>query len=1343
MNRLGTAIAVMLAVAPTAALAQPGSDWGVTRDPFDKTVVARYKAILAAKPHDASALAKLLAMYRRYRTIDALVEEYNRQLDRTPGDWATYVVLGRLLHARGDDVGARERWAKAVAIRDSDTDTWIAVGELDKAAGKNAEARTAYDRALAHAQSRDAKKKVLRSLANLALATGDSDAANAYFRQFLAIDPNNAQLWTERGDAMLAAGKRDVALESYSAAEKLLASDPARRVEVVARRGQTFEAIGDDDQAVAEYRRAIKLAPKGYFLEVELTDRIVDIYRKKQALPALLADYEQQWPEATRRHFEWQTLGRLYEETGAQDKAIAALKRAVAASSGELDTQRRLISLLENSGRDDEALAQYEAVVRAAPGQQRFQLELAERYWRRGQEKTALDSLRRLEQRFPNDPGVLAAIASLYQVFGKAELAIAQYERLVRIEPNDATHLVALGEQYFQRGDKVRAMAAWTRIVASKKPAAFAKLGQVLADHGAAYYADAERNFSAAIAAEPTNVEFRKGRATLYDARKDYKKALDEWDAVMRLLGTKPADRPARRDARRRLVTALSKLASLEIDRTRRWEAALRTANIATHTASDDAIEAAYCLVEYFGRPGKTRSGEPLATLEKLVALVPDDVDTALDLVKAYRVARKFDASVALALKLAAAVPSREREMFKLVSEIKAEMRRDDEAIEWQQKALAKSPNDPAAYSALADRYAALQKLPEAIAAYEQAAKLDPRDSKTAFTLVQLYVQTGAPAKAGQFLRHVLRTETDEDAIARAGEQAIDLAELTDSLGELEKVVSPLSFVMAHKPVYRRVLVALYLRYVPMLAERSRRGSDDVKAAARLELERIGARGLRPLLEALRDETDVAQQRVAVQVLGYLGNKSAAPPLVRLARQEPAKDSLRLGTLAETLDREVRVDALVAAGRLGDRSVVADVLPLVNHSELSLREAALFVLGRSADPRAVAPLVKALSDHQPSLRALACLGLAQISDRRVCPAVIAVVSDTAQRGLAPGGSDLVRAACAYAIGARKIASGGAALRAALDDNRGESRRIAAWALGQLADSTAIDGLLRAYFARTGAPEPAVVWAIGRAAGGSKAPAPLANFDDYPMRSGRFDVAQAVSDLGRALPDPPVLANLAVDHTRAIAAAVAAALSEHRDVVLSVLDDLNRAPDRLTLGALTPTSDGAKGTAGLEAIAAAIEPAVTAHARADDPNVRATAVTTLAKMNRGDAVIAEAIGDPAPGVRAAAMMATGILARRRSAPPGPLVAALIGALAAPSWEDRRVAALAMGQLGGAADVHALVKAASDRSSFVREAVATALGSVEEASALAALQALARDDVSQVRDAAARSLAQRAR
>ena len=75
-----------------------------------------------------------------------------------------------------------------------------------------------------------------------------------------------------------------------------------------------------------------------------------------------------------------------------------------------------------------------------------------------------------------------------------------------------------------------------------------------------------------------------------------------------------------------------------------------------------------------------------------------------LDLVKQYRQTRKYDEAVGLLLELAKLAPSREREVYQQISEIKTEARKDDEAIEWAQKALAKSPSDPTAYERLGER---------------------------------------------------------------------------------------------------------------------------------------------------------------------------------------------------------------------------------------------------------------------------------------------------------------------------------------------------------------------------------------------------------------------------------------------------------------------------------------------------------------------------------------------------------------------------------------------------------------------------------------------------------------
>ena len=271
-----------------------------------------------------------------------------------------------------------------------------------------------------------------------------------------------------------------------------------------------------------------------------------------------------------------------------------------------------------------------------------------------------------------------------------------------------------------------------------------------------------------------------------------------------------------------------------------------------------------------------------------------------------------------------------------------------------------------------------------------------------------------------------------------------------------------------------------------------------------------------------------------------------------------------------------------------------------------------------------------------------------------------------------------------------------------------------------------------------------MWAIGRASGAGLAPAPLADLSIYPMRAGKLDDIELVASLPGSLPHPAPAAKLVVEHATDIAAGLSEALSEHRDVVVSVLADLDDAPDRLALGALTPATGDAKTTAAIATIAAGIEPQVIPHLTSDDPKVRALAISVLAKIDgkdhKADAAIEKALADPAPLVRAAAMGAIVTLAHRRTTVPPARAGALAKMLASPEWGDRRVAAQQLGRLGPGTDASALARAAGDSQAFVREAVATALGEVGGAAVEAPLQQLAKDEVPEVREAATRALGQ---
>lgn len=1322
---IALAAAVLVpALMPSPALAQ--GDWQVQRDPFDRRVVARYKQILARNPSDRGALRKLMGLYRRYRSLDQLTGEYERTLAGNPDDFAAIMVLGHIALERGAQDQALSYYERAARLRPRDAGVQVALGDIHRKAGRAAEARAAYEQALdAAGLPKPLETQIVQALAELALAQGDMDGARAHYERYFTLAQRDIQARVTLGDALVQHGQAQAGIEVLRAAEERLRTDPARQVEVMARIGAALEAAGQEAEAVQTYRRAMARVGRTYHLRKELTARIVDIHRRQQTLPALITRCEKDWPEPRRDHFEWDVLARLYEETGNQEKAIAAFRMATRKAPYELDTQRRLIALLENAGRESEALAQYEAVIRVAPGEPRFQLELAERYWRRGDEKQALALLGKIERRFPGDGGVHAAIADLYTRWGKPDRALEAYVRLTRIEPGDMSHLINLGEQHFQRGDKKQAVAVWKKLLAGKDPAGYARLGEVYAQHD--MLADALAMYDKAIQLEPKEPEHYKGRAAVHERRREFIEAVGDWQTAFSLLPRTAADKPARAEARRRVVSLLKRARGSHlrshIDGWRR----------AFYGDTPD-MEAGYFLVEAYLR--EQRHASARRVLERLLAIDGGDTEAMEQLVKVYERERKYDQAVALLERLAELVPARRREYYDQIAEIKTADRKDEEAILYAQKALEQSPSDPVAYQRLAERYEEMQRFDRAIAAYEKAIELDPRNVKASFALAQLYVHGNTPGKAAALYRQILRQATDEQILARAGREAIDLEEMTQTLGELERELAPLSFTYAHKPVYRRILVELYHRYVPGLARVWRRGTAEERRAARAELDRLGAHGLKPLLEALNDDADPQQQRIAVSVLGYLGNKGAAAPLVRLAMKPPAAAGTprsRLGALAPRLEWNTQLEALVAAGRLADERIIDDLVALSRSTEPTMREAALFALGRTGHRKAMPALIAALDLPGAPEQILACLGLAQLGQPgpRGQLAPLAHLGHLGHLGKNDTGriaarlmdavasrdrEDDARAACAFALGYLAVPTAVDTLVSVLDEGNGDLQRLAAWALGRIGDTSALPALLGAYFSRHPEVRPAVHWALATLTAGKPAPLPDIAFDDYPVRQNRYDAGDVLQRLPGVLPTPPLPPTVIAGNEAMIAAGLREALGRHRDVLVRVLTDLNQGSDHLSLGPLTAglesasTQERTRLRQVLDRIGQGILVRLADLVGHRDPVVRRLALSVIAKIDTTEApaLLRTGMEDPVSSVRLAAMQAaaTHVHVFGRGGPV--LIRAVAAQLGDESWRTRADAARALGDFGARSDIDALTRAAGDHNAYVREQAILSLG-----------------------------------
>ncbi len=1303
-------------------------DWAVERDPFDPRVVGRYKRLLETNPADAQALRRLVALYAKHATLERLVGEYEAVQKKSPGAFAPLVILGHLARHRGNASAAVGWYEQAARARPTDATATIALGDLHRQAQRIAEARAAYERATTLVKRPAEQRQLLEALAELALLARDVTSARAHFAALVALDPADVRTRLALADALARHELHVDALAEYREAEARLRADPARRVVALARIGGELAALERDDEALAVWRQAMALTERGHHLRRELTERIIELHRRKQDLRGLVLHLEQATPAAARGYFEWEILARLLEEIGEQEQAITAYRHAVKAGPHELDTHRRFIALLERAGRDDQALAAYEAVAAIAPGEPRFQLELATRHFERGDKKRALALCGRLAQRFGGDAGVRSALAELYTRFGEADRALREHEALVQIEPGDEHHLVELGEQHFQRGDHARAVEIWQRIAAARTPEATARLAEVYSDHDLGQ--EAIDTFRKAIelarAAKKETAALHRGLALAHERLRQDDPAAEEWLRVLALAEGDQASRSTQREARQRYVANRHRQpGSVLAGLIRRWERSF--------AATPPDLDAGHFLIE--AHLAQSRSAEAERFLRRLLAMRPDDDEAMSQLVTVLRAQHKLSEAIVLLKQLAERFPAREREYFTELAELALLLYHDDEAVKYALRSLEKAPQDPQAQARLGEIYEKKDELERAVEAYRAALRLGSRDAEVQFSLARLYVRRGERDAAARIYRELLRRANDDEVIRKAARKALDLEEYLGTLGALQAELAPLAFLFPDKRVYRNTLVELYDRLVPPLALRATRGD----ATARVELRRLGEQGLAPLLEALNDADEPQQRRVALAVLGHVGNRDAVPALLQLAERTAASGS---ATAAPELDE--RVGAIISAGRLADPRAVPALTRLAAHRETTIREAALWALGRTGDARAATPLLAALAaDQKPSTRSLACIGLARTGDRRA----FARIAETLRAVDTPAE---VRSACAFAIGAAGQPAQLPELLAILAEGQDDAQAKAAWALGRLGDRRAMAGLLAAYLGKREPLRTEIVAALVRLESPSTAMPPLPD-EELLVEGGKLDHRHLLRSLTAPQDSPPAKPSprLIVGHEEALVATIIDHLGRHRDQLIRVLDDLAAREDGLGLGDLThglttlSAHDRQSVEASLARIAARIVPAVVALTRHREPLVRERAAVVLARTRAPDAAahLVLLAADPDARVRAAASAAsvTWLGAVGHAAPGADeVVRALVTPIGASAWRERILAARTLGDLGPLAPVPVLARAARDPSGFVREAAVHALGRAASPSTLdAVLVALldaTTDEVGEVRLAA---------
>jgi HEAT repeat protein len=497
--------------------------------------------------------------------------------------------------------------------------------------------------------------------------------------------------------------------------------------------------------------------------------------------------------------------------------------------------------------------------------------------------------------------------------------------------------------------------------------------------------------------------------------------------------------------------------------------------------------------------------------------------------------------------------------------------------------------------------------------------------------------------------------------------------------------------------------------------------------------------------------------------------------------------ALTQGTLAE------RVGAAEEVGKSGRAEAVNRLLPLIKDSQVLLAAAAVRGLGNAGDRRAAGPIAQVLSENIPDLREAASESLMKLQEPSALPklAEVAVERSTASPSATaailsfPRSPDTDKALCAIAFeggddeaqaaGREMRRRGGCPLEARLEKLKqpstapavlralvalgptakdaapkllplltasdAESRRLAAEALAELGDPSALPAIQKAFEQELKALEGLRSDWIPQA---------------LPKQfADGFDPATAppVPHIGEAIAKQEELLRK-VDQVRESKAKEANKLAVHARVPSEVVDDAPDGQMRM-LGALLK----ALGSLKAEGAVATLKP----YTEDSNPDVRAGAFVGLARSGpegvelarpalldadrQLQAAVAQALAESGEGGQAAIIEVLGKISGDRvrllealaRAGVGPKAANALAALVGEGGPEASLAANLLGELKAKSAVDALLKSLDDPSSVARKEVLTALGKIGDPKAA---DAIARDlyhDSPDVRSAAADAIA----
>ncbi len=325
------------------------------------------------------------------------------------------------------------------------------LAELQRAAasfrqGDFAAALAVCDRVLAHSP-RDFEAQHLKALALGRL--GRIDEAVIAYGIAAESHPQKGAVFTNLGNALLAAGRIDEAVVAYRSAT---IKEP-RFANGWCCLGAALEKQADFTGAEAALREALRVDPR----HAATFNNLGVLYHRQERFEEAVREFDAALSADSNLLSALMNRGKALEKLGRNDDAIADYRKAVALAPRRQEPQVLLARALRSSQRFDEAIAAFRAAIALAPEDTEVHRDFARMLWELGKTDFLAD-LDRTIAALPAAP-LLALRAELALLAGDVEGGRIAASRVLSIKPDDAAGSGVLARIARSEGDLERAIS--------------------------------------------------------------------------------------------------------------------------------------------------------------------------------------------------------------------------------------------------------------------------------------------------------------------------------------------------------------------------------------------------------------------------------------------------------------------------------------------------------------------------------------------------------------------------------------------------------------------------------------------------------------------------------------------------------------------------------------------------------------------------------------------------------------------------------------------------------------------------------------------------------------------